>query len=78
MNFLRYTTFILALIGALNWGLVGLFRFDLVSALFGDMTIMSRIIYSLIGLSAIISAFTIKDCNRLHERCNDEYGSCTM
>ena len=78
MNFLRYTAFILVLIGALNWGLIGFFGFDLVSALFGDMTLMSRIIYSLVGLSAIISAFSVRDCNRLHNRCNDEYGSCSM
>ena len=78
MNFLRYTAFILVLIGALNWGLVGFFGFDLVAALFGDMTLMSRIIYSLVGLSAIVAAFSIRDCSRLRDRCNDEYGSCSM
>ncbi len=44
---------VLCLIGALNWGLIGFFGFDLVSFLFGPMTILTRIIYALVGLSAI-------------------------
>lgn len=43
----------LCLIGALNWGLIGLFGFDLVAFIFGPMTILSRIVYTLVGLSAI-------------------------
>ena len=50
---LHLLTYALILIGALNWGLVGFFRFDLVAFLFGDMTAFSRIIYSLVGLSAV-------------------------
>lgn len=43
---------ILVIIGALNWGLIGLFNFDLVAALFGgSMSILSKIIYSLVGLA---------------------------
>lgn len=55
--------FILVIIGALNWGLVGLFRFDLVAALLGDMTTASRAVYVLVGLAAIgllISHFTMR------------------
>lgn len=45
---------ILAIIGGLNWGSIGLFRFDLVAALFGGQTSMiSRIIYALVGLAAL-------------------------
>ncbi len=44
---------ILVLIGALNWGLVGLCNFDLVAFLFGPMTSLSRAVYILVGLSAI-------------------------
>ncbi len=45
---------VLAIIGALNWGLVGLFRFDLVAYLFGGQTAgVSRIIYTLVGLAGI-------------------------
>ena len=46
----------LSLIGALNWGLVGFFRFDLVAWIFGPMTVMSRLIYAVIGLAALIWA----------------------
>jgi hypothetical protein len=46
-------SYVLILIGAINWGLVGFFEFDLVAALFGDMTIVSRIIYALVGVAAI-------------------------
>jgi len=44
----------LILVGALNWGLVGAFRFDLVAYLLGDMTIPTRIVYILVGIAAII------------------------
>lgn len=44
---------ILLVIGGLNWGLVGLFRFDLIAAIFGEMSALSRIIYVLVGLAAI-------------------------
>ena len=44
---------ILLIIGGLNWGLVGLFRFDLVAAIFGEMSALSRIVYVLVGLAAV-------------------------
>ena len=47
---LDYTLLALVIIGAINWGLIGLFRFDLVSFLFGDMSWISRIIYGSVGL----------------------------
>lgn len=47
---------VLVIIGAINWGSIGLFGFDIVAALFGGQTaLMSRIIYSLVGLSGIWS-----------------------
>ncbi|WP_139491934.1 DUF378 domain-containing protein [Brevibacillus dissolubilis] len=46
---------ILVIIGALNWGLIGLFNFDLVATLFGDMSLVSRIVYALVGLAGIYS-----------------------
>ncbi|NCN86847.1 DUF378 domain-containing protein [archaeon] len=49
---------ILVLIGALNWGLVGIFSFDLVAGIFGAMSVVSRIIYSLVGVAAIYGAFS--------------------
>jgi uncharacterized membrane protein YuzA (DUF378 family) len=44
---------VLTIIGAINWLLVGLFRFNLVSAIFGDMSTLSRIVYVLVGLSGL-------------------------
>jgi uncharacterized protein len=44
---------ILLVVGGLNWGLVGWFGFDLVAALFGQMSILSRTVYSLVGLAAV-------------------------
>lgn len=44
---------VLIIVGALNWGLIGLFSFDLVAAIFGEMSILSRIIYSLVGVSGL-------------------------
>ena len=78
MNFLRYTAYALVLIGALNWGLIGLFNFDLVATIFGDMTLMSRIIYSLVGISALIAALVLPTCEKI-EQCNqDEYTRCSL
>lgn len=48
-----YTCLTLVAIGAINWGLIGFFRFDLVAFLFGDMTWLSRIIYALVGLAGL-------------------------
>ena len=44
---------ILVIIGAINWGLVGIFNFNLVDAIFGVMSIISRIIYALVGISGL-------------------------
>lgn len=57
MYILKIITFILVVLGALNWGLVGAFNFDLVAALFGAETLIARIVYSLIGLSAVLFMF---------------------
>ena len=43
----------LIIIGAVNWGLIGFFRFDLVAFLFGDMSWLSRVIYAVIGISGL-------------------------
>ncbi len=44
---------VLIIIGALNWGLIALFEFNLVAAIFGEMTIWSRIVYGLVGFSGL-------------------------
>ena len=53
MKGLDYTALILTITGAINWGLVGLFKFDLVAFLFGNLSWLSRIIYILVGLSGL-------------------------
>lgn len=54
-----YTALTIAIIGAVNWGLIGFFRFDLVAFLFGDMSLISRIIYAVVGICGLylISVF---------------------
>ena len=42
-------------IGAINWGLIGLFEFDLVAAMFGEMSIIARVVYALIGITGLIN-----------------------
>lgn len=53
MKIIDKTALALIIIGALNWGLIGLFNFDLVAALFGNMSLLSRIVYSLVGISGL-------------------------
>lgn len=50
---LDYTLLTIVIIGAINWGLIGFFRFDLVAFLFGNMSWFSRIIYALVGFSGL-------------------------
>ncbi len=47
---------VLLVVGGLNWGLVGLFKLDLVAAIFGPMSFLSSIVYGLVGLAAIYQA----------------------
>lgn len=51
---------ILVVVGALNWGLVGLFQFNLVAALFGDATLLSRLVYSLVGAAGLFQVWQWK------------------
>ena len=50
MKVLDYTALALVLIGAINWGLIGFFGFNLVNALVGNMTLLSRIVYAIVGV----------------------------
>lgn len=50
---LDYTALAIVIIGAVNWGLIGFFRFDLVAFLFGNMSWISRIVYALVGLCGL-------------------------
>lgn len=55
MKVLYYIALTLVIIGAINWLLIGLFNFDLVATIFGAMSVMSRIIYVLVGIAGLIS-----------------------
>lgn len=50
---LDYTILTIAIIGAVNWGLVGFFKLDLVALLFGEMSLISRIVYAVVGLCGL-------------------------
>ena len=67
LTFLKVFAYIMVLLGAINWGLIGIFNFNLVSLLFGDMTVLSRIIYITVGVSAIVFAFTRQSCDCRYE-----------
>ena len=60
MKVLHTIAFILLVIGGLNWLLVGAFSFDLVAAIFGAMSGISRVVYVLVGISALIEIFAHK------------------
>jgi hypothetical protein len=49
-----WVALMLLIVGGLNWGLVGLFKFDLVATIFGEMSILARLIYVAVALSAVI------------------------
>ena len=53
MKALDYTVLTLVIIGAVNWGLIGFFQFDLAAFIFGNMSWISRIVYALVGLSGL-------------------------
>lgn len=53
MKILNTIVLILLIVGALNWGLIALFEFDLVAWLFGEMTMLSRIVYGLVGIAGL-------------------------
>ena len=60
MSGLQRFAFALVIVGALNWGLIGFFNFDLVASIFGGQNAaMSRIIFAIVGLSGLVSLVTL-------------------
>ena len=55
MKTLQKIALALTIIGAINWGLIGLFKFNLVETLFGINTMLTRIIYSIVGICGLIN-----------------------
>lgn len=72
MNILQKIALVFTILGAINWGLVGLFNFNLVTAIFGATSVMTRIVYVVIAIAAIINIllFFIP----LHYKEHDENG----
>lgn len=63
MKMLHMVAFLLLVVGGLNWGLVGLFDFNLVTMLLGSMPVLEKLVYILVGASAVYIAATHKsDC----------------
>jgi uncharacterized membrane protein YuzA (DUF378 family) len=73
MKALNLLTLILVIVGAINWGLVGLFDFNLVAAIFGQGSALSRIIYTLVGASGVyqlIPLFRAMSVGEVHAEAN--------
>lgn len=57
MKHLELIAFVLLLIGGINWGLVGMFNYNLVTSLLGDGSTMTKAVYGLVGLGALYEAY---------------------
>lgn len=57
LHAIDWLALVLLIVGGLNWGLVGLFDFDLVAAIFGEKSALSRVVYAVVGLSALYVLF---------------------
>ncbi len=76
MSVLQKIALVLTIIGAVNWGLVGLFQFDLVATLFGGQdALLSRIVYALVGVAGLINIGLLFKPN--HEYAHDTHTSTT-
>ncbi len=64
MKIMRMAAYTLVMVGAIVWGIVGFFNFNIVAAIFGDASILSRIVYSLVGISAVylLAAANQEEC----------------
>lgn len=71
MRTLDTIALLLVIIGAINWGLIGFFRFDLVAALFGDMSTFTRIVYALVGIAGLY-ALSFLGRDRYSDRTTEE------
>lgn len=60
MNILDWIAFVLVVIGSVNWGLVGLFKFNLVEAILGSIPILATIVYVLVGISGLYMIYFIR------------------
>ncbi len=68
MKYIGLIAFILLIIGGLNWGAIGFFKYDVVAKIFGDMTTTTRVIYALVGLSALLKLVMMKKCCKSEQK----------
>ena len=59
LSVIDWIALVLVIIGGINWGLIGFFNFDLVATIFGSASVLSRIIFDLVGLSAVYLLFVV-------------------
>ncbi len=82
MKYLKQITYVLVLIGALNWGVYGVSGLDLVEIIFSSIPVVGRIVYVLVGLSAlyiIVSKFTLCNCKCSCDCCsNKDCNTCSI
>jgi uncharacterized membrane protein YuzA (DUF378 family) len=61
LNTFDWIALVLLIIGGINWGMIGSFNVDLVSLIFGAMTIPTRIVYAVVGISALYSMYILSE-----------------
>jgi hypothetical protein len=59
LNVLDKIAFLLLIIGGLNWGLVGLFEYNLVDSLFGEGSALARVVYAIVGVASLYGIYTL-------------------
>lgn len=59
LNAFDWVALVLLVVGGVNWGMISLFDMDLVSTLFGDMTMLTRVVYGAVGVSALYSVYIL-------------------
>lgn len=67
MNGLEWTALVLIIIGALNWGLIGLFGFNLVEAIFGSGSLLSKLVYVIIGAAGLYELWMLAMPRRIEK-----------
>jgi hypothetical protein len=75
LNTVDWLATILVIVGGLNWGLVGAFDFNLVEALFGEKSALSRIVYVLVGLSALYMIYVATKLAGSSRRTEQKYAA---
>lgn len=69
-NAIDWISFILVFIGGINWGLIGFFHFNLVGTLFGYTSVLTRVIYAIVGLAALYQLISVCKCCGGSSKCS--------